>query len=150
MKKFIRIFLLAVSVLVLVFVVYMAYGIYSLRDIGISHVEDNVPNEENFDIFLERDLNKYFSKKSEKEVSVKYELFRNNPSQSGLAYPKYYIWVNIYEGVNLIGQGAVRVAAMEKEYFRVTDYLSKNEIELTPNMVYDIFPADVSDKIKAK
>jgi len=68
----------------------------------------------------------------------------------GVAYPKFYAWVVIREGETMIEEGAVRLAAIDKERFEVTHYLGRAEIERDPEKVYETFPRDVGDKIKEK
>jgi hypothetical protein len=72
------------------------------------------------------------------------------PTQSGTAFPKFYIWVTVKENGTLLEDGAVRVAAMEKTRFAVTDYLTRADIERDVDKVYQTFPRPVADKIKEK
>lgn len=44
----------------------------------------------------------------------------------------------------------MRVAAVEKTHFDVTNYLSKNNIKSDPESIYYVFPAAVCDKIREK
>jgi hypothetical protein len=115
-----------------------------------SHIEGNVPSERNFEAFLKRDLEKYFRKSIGRHVIVKYEFLRNWPTQSGVAYPKYYLWVIVSEKNRTIKSGAVRVAAVEKKYFDVTHFLSVEEIKRDKEAIYSVFPRPVGDKIKDK
>lgn len=114
------------------------------------HIEANVPNAEDFKPFLVRDLNSYFRSKLQKSVNVDYELLRNGPTQTGIAWPKYYAWVRVYEGSKLIDQGAVRLAAVRKSEFGITDFLSKVEIRKDAQNVRKIFPAALNPVIVAK
>ncbi|HAH23074.1 MAG TPA: hypothetical protein DCL77_04810, partial [Prolixibacteraceae bacterium] len=92
----------------------------TLIDIQKSHIDDNVANQAQFDSLMKRDLEKYFSA-TFGPVSVKWEFLRNGATQSGVAYPKYYLWTKIYNGDKLLNEGAVRVAAIEKTGFGITD-----------------------------
>ena len=47
-------------------------------------------------------------------------------------------------------QGAARVAAIEKKFFEVRQFLNQKKIESDPDQLYQIFPKPVSDRIKAK
>ena len=123
----------------------------SLGDsIAESHVKANVPEEKDFNVFLERDLTEYFKEQQKKSVVVEYELLRKGPTQSGTAFPKFYAWVTVKSDGITIEEGAVRVVAMEKKRFGVYDYLSRSEIERDVAKLYQVFPAPVADKIKEK
>jgi hypothetical protein len=54
------------------------------------------------------------------------------------------------ENGTLLEEGAVRVAAMEKKRFGIYDYLPRGDIERDLEMVYQIFPRPVGDKIKER
>jgi hypothetical protein len=117
-----------------------------IEDIQKSHVDANIPDQFQFDSLLKRDLEKYFSKKS-KPVVVKWELLREVPTQSGVAYPKYYLWTKIYSDDKLSKEGAVRVAAVDKIRFDITDFVSIKEIKNHSQDIYTIFPSAVCDRI---
>lgn len=105
----------------------------------------NVPPQASFDRFLERDLSAYF------EVTrVQYELLRSGPTQAGTAYPKFYLWVTAEAPSGQTTTGAVRVAAIERSEFQVTDFLSVQEIRASPNRVDQVFPAALTPLIKKR
>ena len=106
-----------------------------------SHIEANVPDESRFSRLLERDLNAYFETKGVRNPGSRFELLRQGPTQSGVAYPKFYLWVRVSSGPNHVAAGAVRVAAVQGEGFEVTDFLTAEEIREAPNRVGSIFPA---------
>ena len=119
----------------------MCFSESALADIQRSHIEENVPSPGVFDKILERDLLAYFHKEIGKTASnVKYRLLREGPTQSGLAYPKYYLWVIVKNGSVNITEGAVRVEAIEKKRFEVTHFVSKEEIQKQPEQITSIFP----------
>jgi hypothetical protein len=122
----------------------------TMDSVADSHVRANVPDEKDFDSFLKRDLESYFKELKKKSVVVEYQLLRNGPTQSGTAFPKFYIWVMIKENGALLEDGAVKVAAMEKKRFEVYDYLTRADIERDVERIYQIFPRPVADKIKEK
>ena len=121
-----------------------------IESIGKSHIEANVPDRQHFDEYLKRDLAAYFKKTMGKNVSVEYELLRNGPTQTGIAFPKFYAWVIVRENDNLIDQGAVRLAAINKERFDVTHFLSISEVLKHQEAASKTFPADVIKKISNK
>src|SRR6266571_4747904 len=120
------------------------------HDVGLSHIEANVPAQKDFRRFLIRDLESYFAVSLGKPVRVDYELLRDAPTQSGVSYPKYYAWVKIFDGNKLISEGAVRVAAIERVRFEVTNYLSKDDIRRDTQAVVKVFPKVLSDSIRSR
>lgn len=117
-----------------------------MAEIAKSHIEANVPKGKLFDEYLQRDLKDYFCKAS-KDCKVDYELLRDGPTQTGISYPKYYLWVKCADKGSVIAEGAVRVAAMEQKSFDITDFLSQEQISESPSQVARVFPAALVDKI---
>jgi len=111
----------------------------SPADVQASHIEANVPARESFEAFLRRDLLAYFHAPG--TGSLEYKLLRDGPTQSGVAYPKYYLWVTVRSGSSLLNEGAVRVAAIGRKRFEVTNFLSRGTIRATPSEVGVVFPA---------
>ena len=74
-----------------------ASGQSTVDSIADSHIRANVPDEKDFDSFLRRDLASYFKELKKKSVVVEYQLLRTGPTQSGTAFPKFYVWVRIKE-----------------------------------------------------
>jgi len=120
------------------------------ESIAESHIRANVPDEKDFGQFLKRDLEKYFKESRHQTVAVDYELLRNEPTQSGVAYPKFYAWVTVRDGAKVLDQGAVRVAAVEKKSFDITHFVSEAEIKRSPDALNQIFPLTVADKIRER
>lgn len=118
----------------------------SIRD---SHIKANVPAEPDFDAFLKRDLKEFFHDVPG-TVVVEYELLRKVPTQSGVAFPKFYAWVVVKSDGKLVEEGAVRIAAIEKKEFEVVNYLTRADIERDGQRLAQLFPAEVVDKIKEK
>jgi hypothetical protein len=116
------------------------------QDIQESHLDANIPDQTQFDRLLRRDLEKYFLNKFG-VVTVKWEFLREGPTQSGVAYPKYYLWTKIYADDKILEEGAVRVAAMEKTRFEITDFVNINKIKNNVKDLYSIFPKSVCEKI---
>jgi hypothetical protein len=113
-----------------------------------SHIEGNVPAEAEFDAMLQRDLATYFSASASAGVSVSYEMLRKDPTQSGAAFPKYYVWVTVRSRDGAQRKGAVRLAAVDKKQFNVTDFLPAEDIRTTPDRAGEIFPAALVPRIK--
>jgi hypothetical protein len=66
---------------------------------------------------------------------------RNGPTQSGVAYPKYYLWAVVRNKTKIITKGAVRVATIEKTHFEITHFVSEEEIQKNPGRLKSIFPS---------
>jgi hypothetical protein len=141
------------SVLVLlVSVVGVQRGLEQVvQDLQRSHIDANVPVAAEFDRLLQRDLRMYFAeRRKEKNVAVDFVLLREGPTQSGIAYPKFYAWVRVAGGKSPADRGAVRLAAIEKTRFEVTDFVSEQTMRIDRDHIYQVFPPQVCDKIKLK
>jgi hypothetical protein len=106
-----------------------------------SHIDANVPEPTSFDAFLIRDLSSYFQAQARGPVQVTYELLRKEPTQTGVAYPKFYAWVVIKRGGTLWQTGAARVEAADKRGFSVTRFISAREIRGDPDSARTVFPS---------
>jgi len=117
-----------------------AFGQASMEGVGRSHVEANIPAPDDFNRLLHRDLTAFFGGRTGQSVQVEYRLLRDGPTQSGVAYPKYYAWVRITAGSAVVEEGAVRLAAIERKRFEVTDYVSAVTVRSDPKSVESVFP----------
>jgi hypothetical protein len=129
-------------------------SLLSLADVfaaaGESTIEGNIPEPQDFDRLLKSNLEAYFAQPTGKRVTVTYELLRQGPSQAGTAYPKYYAWVDVLEGTKRIQSGVVRVAAIDKAYFEVTNYYTVGDIRRDPAHVQWVFGDDSYQKIRRR
>jgi hypothetical protein len=116
-----------------------------------SHIDANVPDSTSFDAFMERDLTVYFEKTLETsgKIHVDYQLLRKGSTQTGISYPKFYVWAKIFSGSRILTEGAVSVAAVDGTQFTVTDFLGKDQIAAEPEKINTIFPAALNAKILA-
>lgn len=114
-----------------------------------SHIEANVPEARQFNAFLRRDLLAYF-KANGKESATKVELklLRDAPTQSGVAYPKYYAWVEVFSDDCSLQKGAVRTAAINKVRFEVADFVTIEQLRADDGTVEQVFPAALVPGIK--
>ncbi len=110
--------------------------------------QPDTPDAAVFNQTLQRDLESYFSKAESVPVKVTFELLRDQPTITGIAYPKYYLWVEVRSTERLLRVGAARVAAINRS-FEVTNFLPAESINLDPGSVGSVFPAAlVSDITK--
>ena len=79
---------------------------------------------------------------------VEYELLRQGPTQAGLSYPKYDMWVRVAnpEGV-ILTEGAMVVSAVDKAKFMVRDFFDADSIR-DGVKIEDSFPAVLLGKIR--
>ena len=119
------------------------------REVQRSHIEGNVPPPADFDRFLARDLAAYFSRAGQPPPRINYELLRDEPTQSGVSYPKYYIWVRVTDS-GVTKQGAARIAAIARSRFEVTHFVESSEIERAPSQLQMLFPPAVAARIEEK
>jgi hypothetical protein len=111
-----------------------------------SHIDANIPQSQDFDAYMKRDLASFLCKGAQ-TCRVEYQLLREGPTQTGIAYPKFYVWAVCFQQDKILMQGAARVAAIDRQQFRVTDFLSREQILEAPNQVGSIFPAPLVSKI---
>src|SRR5262245_45911342 len=88
----------------------------SIQDLQLSHIQGNVPEREVFNSLLTRDLSAYFGISATGTDNLKWVLLRDGPTQSGVSYPKFYVWA-IVDRSKTLTQGAVRVEAIDKTRF---------------------------------
>src|SRR5258706_5549076 len=95
------------AILMLIAVVGQPDPAQLLEDLQRSHIEANVPLPGDFNRLLRRDLGAYFSKqRGRKAVQVDFEMLRDGPTQSGVSYPKFYLWVRVGDGRSTDDRGA--------------------------------------------
>lgn len=136
------------TLVVLAFAAPLAEGCGSddlLAPSQASHIEQNVPVEADFDRLLRRDLSAYFG-----GAVVEYDLLRDGPTQSGVAYPKYYAWVRVLDDGRLADEGAIKIAAIDGVRFEVTDYLPRAAIQSDPDSAGAIFPSALLPAIQSR
>jgi hypothetical protein len=130
--------------------IFAIAAFFSLSWIHEGHIWANVPEQDQFSITLTRDLNRYFSDKLASQVDVKYQLLGDQPTQAGLAFPKFYAWVTVLSlpSGTKIEEGAVKLAARDKVSFSVTDFVSVDDIKTHHDDLKKIFPTGVLEKIQ--
>jgi len=79
-----------------------------------------------------------FSESYPSLTRVEYELLRKRPTVTGVAVPKYYVWVRLYSRDGLLDEAAIRCAD-DVEGFSVLQVRTREEIRRDPN-VLDVFP----------
>jgi hypothetical protein len=119
--------------------------------IAQSHIDANVPPAGQFHPLLKRELEAFFSSATHRsDIVVGYELLREGPTQSGVAYPKYYVWVKAQTPQGPLDEGAARLAAIDKTRFEVTHFLRKADIQADPAGVEQVFPNALAEDIRTR
>lgn len=118
----------------------------TVEGVAADHIEANVPSEGEFDKLLRRDIQSHLKMAGIKGEIAKLELLRKGPTQSGVAYPKYYVWIELTPSKI---SGAVRLAAIEKTRFQVSHFVRSEEIAAGKVDIRTIFPPAVADRIDA-
>jgi hypothetical protein len=72
--------------------VLIAFVIVSVAAVGFGEESEDIPEPASFRSILIRDLTKYFAPQYGDDIAVDYQLFRDGPTITGVAYPKYYLW----------------------------------------------------------
>lgn len=120
-----------------------------VADLAQSHIDGNVPDAKVFDEYMRRDLAIALCP-SKTSCNIQYELLRKEPTQTGVAYPKFYVWVKATSAKGETIEGAARLAATQKQQFYLTNFLSSEQIRTSPHKVNDLFPAALAGKILDK
>jgi len=126
-----------------------AYTLVVFSQISKSHIQGNEPSRDDFDVFMQRDLTAYFAKDYPKGT-VAYEMLRKGATQVGVSYPKYYVWVTLYENGELCQEGAVSLAAIEQERFDIRAFVSAQEMLNDFEKVHELFPKAVCETIRQR
>jgi hypothetical protein len=115
---------------------------FAQSELQYSHIEANVPKAEEFERLLQRDLLAFFTQTAGSSATlIEVQPLRVGPTQSGVSYPKFYLWVKVIAGSSVQQEGAVRVTAIQRARFEVTDFLSAASIRENPGEVSKVFPA---------
>jgi len=125
-------------------------GFAQVPSVAESHIDANVPETKDFKPFLIRDLTAHLKPKFGEGIMVDYELLREEPTQTGIAYPKFYLWVTATTPDKTVLDGAARVAAIDKKEFQVTTFISRADIVAHPDALASVFPQLLLDKIRTK
>ena len=116
-----------------------------------SHIAANTPEGVEFNLILARDLNAYAQRSRGNAIEARYELLRKGPTQSGVAFPKYYAWVELLnESREVVESGAARLAAIDRAHFEITHFVSGNEIRSDPAVLRSVFPEALCGAIEAR
>lgn len=121
-----------------------------MAELQASHISANVPAETDFMPILRRDVSAYLASQGFPGSQVHIDTLRNGPTQSGVSYPKFYLWVRADTANGPVAVGAMRVQAMERVRFEVTDFVTADQVRSNPSALSSVFPAALIPNIVAR
>ena len=102
------------------------------------------------DSAMRRDLSAYFAKRDNSPVQLSFAYLRQGPTITGVAYPRYYLWVTARDSDGrLLSDGAARVAEIDS-IVEVTHFLPRAYIVQQPGSLDSVFPAPVVAEIRKR
>jgi hypothetical protein len=125
-------------------------SVAALGAISQSHIDGNVPPDSIFDDLLRRDLLQYFHPLLGDRLTVDFELLRRGATQSGIAYPKFYLWVVVRRDGKPLNEGYARVAAVDRTGFTITDFIPRTAVADDSSILFAVFPAPVATAIMTR
>jgi len=135
----------------LVFCIYYVwFRAFSLSDVAESHIQGNVPSAQDFRPFLIRDLTSYLKPKYGDKVTFDYEFLREGPTQTGIGFTYFYLWLDATNSDRTTVQAAVEVAAIDKKQFKITAFVPREDITSHPEVLHEIFPERLIQTILEK
>lgn len=121
------------------------FRVQSMPELQSAHIAAHVPIGGDFEALLVRDLAAYFVRQGITAPVVTYELLRDAPTQSGVSFPKFYVWVSATASNGSVVDGAARVAAIDRTHFEITDFVSRDKIVTQPDSLDLVVPAALVD-----
>ena len=115
-----------------------------------SHIDGNVPAASDFDRFLRHDVSAYLVRSGSKPSALAIDLLRDGATQSGVSYPKYYLWIHATTSQGVVVEGAMRVAAVERTHFDILEFVTKAAIRDGTAELAGTFPAQLIPSIEAR
>ena len=112
-----------------------------VAELQASHISANAPPDASFVVLLQRDVRAYLVANRLPSQTLAIEPLRKGATQSGVSYPKYYIWMRAADKAGHHIAGAMRVAAIDRVRFDVTDFTPAASIRSNPTSLASIYPA---------
>jgi hypothetical protein len=114
---------------------------HMMPELQASHITANVPPEASFMKLLQRDIRAYLVANRLPAKSITVELLRRGATQSGVSYPKYYVWIRASDVESHHVEGVMRVAAIERVRFDITDFTRAASIRSDSAPLASVYPA---------
>jgi hypothetical protein len=122
----------------------------AMAQIAESHVSGNVPPEAEFMNFLQRDVRAYLIANRRPSRNLEIDLLRKGPTQTGIAYPKYYVWIRAADGPDSVVEGAMQVSAVARVRFLVSNFTLASAIRNDPASLSAVYPAVLIPTIRKR
>ncbi len=119
-----------------------------VAELQASHISANAPPDASFSKILDRDVRAYLAAHRLPSGKVMIEPLRKGATQSGVSYPKYYIWIRATDAAKHHVEGAMRVMAIDRVRFEVTDFTLTNTIRTDPASLAAIYPSSIIPAIR--
>lgn len=118
-----------------------------------TRIEDRAAEIAYLNIAMQRDLLIHFQRSGLPGArQVETLLLRDVPTQSGMAYPKYYAWARVsgHGGAPLLQQGVVRLAEVDHRRFEITHFITAQRIRSEGSAVIaPIIPEPLHERVRA-
>ena len=102
------------------------------------------------DSTLQRDLTLYFTREFGTPATVGYEYLRTGPTVTGIAWPKFYVWVRAEATTGRPrAEGPARVALIDSTA-EITHFFPHVPGSAVPATLDSVFPAPVLATIRAR
>ena len=121
-----------------------------MAELQASHISANVPPDANFMMLLQRDVRAYLVANRLPSKSVEIEPLRKGATQSGVSYPEYYMWIRAVDKAGHHIEGAMRVAAIDRVRFDITDFTPAASIRSDPTLLASIYPVLIIPAIRQR
>jgi hypothetical protein len=122
----------------------------AIRSSQNENVLEGVPDNKTFGPLLIHVLTSCFEDDRFKDLQFKYTFLADHPFQSGIAFPKYYLWVEKYDGSHPIGRGVIEVAAIDQTRLGVVEFVSKKDLATDLEWIKRHYPPEVCKSILQK
>jgi hypothetical protein len=119
-----------------------------MQQLQASHIAANAPPASSFSKILERDVRAYLAAHRLPSKKVTLEPLRKGATQSGVSYPKYYIWIRATDAAKHHVEGAMRIVAIDRARFEVTDFTPAATVRSDPASLAAIYPSPTIPAIR--
>jgi len=119
-----------------------------MSELHVNHISANVPPDADFMVLLQRDIRAYLVANGLPSKNVEIEPLRKGPTQSGVSYPKYYVWIRAVDETGHHIEGAMRIAAIDRVRFDIADFTPAASIRSDPTLLDSTYPAPIIPAIR--
>ena len=121
--------------------VQLELALVVMQQIRSDQIAANVPPNSRFHEYLERDVRAFLIQRNQEDVPFSVDLLRTQPTQVGIAFPKYYVWIEASSPTQGDISGAARLAAVNGREFSIQEFITRREINSQPDALTRTFPS---------